>query len=565
MDTDQKYLLKIAEKSTERQLEQVERARASRQPRFTKTSPDEFFYSTYNWLNMGVEAPPYILDSRTRDKWLRLFWPNEPHLAGVLNSACLIDSNRGFSIVGGRNQVKRYIDISHNLEGGKGWRFYHRKGALSFRTADIGFVSEIGTDGRGGPMRMLWNVDPTRCRLTGDAQTPLKYYPPRAKMQEWKEDYFFRINSMPSTDETLYDLGYCGVSRAIEIAKTMIAVYQHDHEQLGARAPRGLLLLKNVSESMWTQAMATRDEQLDSYERMYYGGVAVLASSGLDDIDAKLVALSNLPKDFDRKVFTDLLMFAYALIFGYSPDEFWPVQGGSFGRSAEAQNQYRGSTSKGILDYPNEFKENYQRLLPDTIQFEFDQRDDEGELRATEVQQAKVNVIKSIYEAGIAQGMPMIDTWQAQYLLAEAGIIPQEWTQTEEKIVADDETAFKDDEERKVYWSRQDRVIRAAEQFPNEPIVWYRERAGRGSTITLWENAKEMARFTPQRHRRGRIIKRQTEDTSEIIYKNDAVTITVNDVDRAITDGGKNIGNDWLEAVTNEPMTKDEIEQNPVE
>jgi len=567
MDADQRYLLKIAEHQIARENENVERALKSKQPRFANTNPDEFWASTYNWLNEGLEQPPYVVDSRKRDTWLRTFWQKELHLAGVLNQSCLIDSNRGWNIIGGRNQVRRYVDISHGLENGKGWRFFQRKATLAFRTSDLGFVGEVGREGRNGPMRTIWTTDPARCKLTGSVDYPLRYYPSRGKSQTWREMDFFRIVSMPSTDENYLDLGFCAVSRAIEIAKTMIAVYQHDQESLGARAPRGLLLLKNISEGMWEQAMNSREAKLDAYERQYYGGVAVLASAGFDDVDAKLIALSQLPKDFDRKVFTDLLMYAYALVFGYDPAEFWPVASAGLSQGQSAAIQHQKASSKGVLDYPNEFQENYQGLLPPTLHFEYDQRDDEGELKAAEVQQAKVNVVKSMYEAGLQAGVPMISQWQAQYLLAESGLIPQEWTATEENITAD-ESDPGSEEEKRWRWSQSEYVIRSAEQFPHEPIVAYQYRSGRGREIMLWEDGREFSRYVPARRMRGsRLLPQVREDTSEVLYEDPQgkVVITENDVTRAIEAGGENIGPEWLEAITNPPMTDEEIKAHPVE
>lgn len=569
MEEDQKKLLRAVEERVSLEVEKVERAVKSLQPRFSKPSPDDFWASTYAWAHDDtLDEPPYIPDSRKRDSWLRKIWMREPHLAGVLNSSTMIDANRGFSIIGGRNQVKRFVDVCHNLENGKGWRFYHRKGAKSFRYADIGFVSEKGRNGSNGPITTLWTVDGARCKLTGDINYPLRYYPNRGKSQEWKYNEYFRISSMPSDDETYNDLGYCAVSRAIEIAKTMIAVYEHDHEQLGARAPRGLLILKNIAQSTWDTAMESREAKLDSIEHLYYGGIAVLASAGFDDIDAKLIALSNLPRDFDRKVFTDLLMYAYALVFGYDPEEFWPVSGGSLGRGRETEVQHAKASTKGTLDYCNEFQESFQRMLPDTVQFEYDQRDDLGELQAVEVQQAKANLIKIIYETGAQLGYPLLQPWQAMYLLAENNLIPQEWTETEENVVADDSTPGGDEEARSRY-SKYEAVQRSLYSHPEEEIIQYQWKAGRSYERVLFSSMKDYSRYNYRPRYRGKNHLRQSSENKDIeIYYEDpasGVMITSEDVKRALSDGGKNIGDDWLEAVSSEPMTAEEIENNPVE
>ena len=59
--------------------------------------------------------------------------------------------------------------------------------------------------------------------------------------------------------------------------------------------------------------------------------VEVIASGGMEQADAKLVALSQLPTGFDREVFTDQLMYGYSLVFGFDPTEFWPVNAGALG------------------------------------------------------------------------------------------------------------------------------------------------------------------------------------------------------------------------------------------
>src|SRR5690242_20297214 len=125
--------------------------------------------------------------------------------------------------------------------------------------------------------------------------------------------------------------------------------------------------------------MAARDAALAGENYKYFDAVAVLAS-GAADVDAKLVALSQLPAGFDRRTFTDLLMFGYALVFGYDPIEFWPVQFGALGRGNETQIQHDKATGKGGLDFALGFQEQLQENLPDTLQYDLDQRDQDADL-----------------------------------------------------------------------------------------------------------------------------------------------------------------------------------------
>ena len=330
-------------KAAKEALEVIERAQTlSKQPRLGGTVDKErMFASVYKWLKSEAEnEPKYQSDNRTRDRWLSEAWMKEPHLAGVINSVTAIDRNRDWSLTGGRNVVNRYNNILRGAEDGEGWRYFAGRAALSFYTSDLGAVTEIGRDGPDGPARAFFNVDPTKCMLTGNAATPLSYTPHNGKEQLWNPADYFRTTPLPSIREEYRGLGLCAVSRVWQLIQLMIAIYEHDLEQLGARAPKGLLLLQNISEQQWTDAMAAREANLSKLEREYYGGVAILAQEGVDQIDAKLVALSQLPAGFDLESVTKLIMLGIALAFGYDPIEFWPIDTGALGRSRESEIQH---------------------------------------------------------------------------------------------------------------------------------------------------------------------------------------------------------------------------------
>ena len=501
----------------------ITRARSgSKQPRFSGGS-DAVFGAVYRWVKKAEYfAPPYAVDTRKRDKWLRGFWLQEPHLAGVLNQAMMIDSNRAWNLVGGRNQVKRYIDILHDVEDGKGWRNLKSKQSLAYRTSDLGVIAEIGRDGKRGPMRSLYHVDPALCMMTGDRDLPLKYYPKGGKSQEWNPFDFYQFNSMPSTDEAMRGVGYCGVSRLLELAKIMLALMYHDQEQLGSRAPEGLLLLRGVTPTMWETAMNRRAEDLTGREQLYYGAVGVLASD-FDEIDAKLVALSQLPTGFDRKTFTDLIMYGFALCLGYSPDEFWPVATGGLGRGGESDVQMRLATSKGVGDYIEQDQEQMRRVLPDSLFFEYEVRDQDGELLEATVEQAKVNVIKAMYEGGAGQE-GLISREEARQLLVMQNLIPAEWTEEEEDVIATD-AAVTQSRTYRMQIRDMEQIRAGAMRAPDDPIVRYRWPSE--ALHTIWDSGAEM--LQPVFRSTGHPIRRATLYSS----KRQEFTITDEDVEDA--------------------------------
>jgi hypothetical protein len=354
----------------------------------------------------------------------------------------------------------------------------------------MGGLLEIGRDGIDGPMRAMYSMDPARCVLSGDISHPLTYYPPQGRLAKMREDDYMRVSSMPSTDERFKGLGYCAVSRCLELAKTMIAIYECNNEQLGAKAPTGLLLLNGISQKMWIDAMSARDVDLEGKDAQYFSSVAVLASAAAT-VEAKLVALRNLPAQFDMREWMDMLMYGYALCFGYDPSEFWPVQFGAIGRGTETEVQHEKATGKGRLDCVLGIQEQLQEQLPDSIELLFDQRDEKGDLLHAEVDAAWAAVTDKLLEKG------QITVPESRVLLAEQGVIPRTWAPTPDVESTDLSDADKDAEVvdpntvkpvdaappaedvtkqqrmmRDVLLSMP-RVLSAIDKYPEEPLVEY--------------------------------------------------------------------------------------------
>lgn len=553
-------------------LETVERAvgeaAGSKQPRFAGVSSQALFQSLYKWAKNELQIEPrYQTDSRARDRWLSNIWRSEPHIAGVLASVVSINANRGWWISGGRNQVNRYNAILRGVEDGAGWRQYFSQASQSFYTSDIGSITEIGRDGGpDGPMRDLYFVDSARCYLTGKRNIPLAYAPSNGMTEQgWMANDYFRVSSMPSTNEALRGLGFCALSRAIQLVQLMMAVYEHDKEMLGAKAPKGLLLLNNISESQWLNAMTARAANLTSMEREYYGGVAVLAQEGVDKVDAKLLALSQLPAGFDIKVSTDLLMYGLALVFEQDPNEFWPVSGAVLGRGAEAQLQHAKATGKGSLSFVLSWQDKFQQELPDTLEMEFEQRDIQGELIEANVQKAWADVADVLYQKGVGP----LTTDETRIWLAERGVIPTEWTLAKDEITAESSGEISGEQRSISRMVNRSSMWAAAFASPFEPLIranhlgeveyisstgleWIRKYKKHPMARSM---AAEYGWYNPTvvrdvfGHSFG--VKQLTVSrAAKILFENDEVTITQEDVDKAINEGADRIGAEYKDLVS---------------
>lgn len=458
----------------------------SKQPRFKDTKDVyDIFSSWLYWQISDFEnEPPYIPDSRIRDTWLRKFAQLDPHLAGVISTVVAIDKNRGWRMVGGRNQVLRYSDMLHAITvapGVSGWRPAVSHLSQSFWTTDMGGLLECGREGMNGPLRALYSLDPARCKLTGKNDTPLVYYPRSGKSVALRDVDYIRVSSMPATDEAYNGLGYCAISRCLELTKIMLAIYQYDKEELGALAPRGLLLLSGISQKQWQEAMTARKADLEANEMKYFSKVAVLASQAAN-VEAKLTALSQLPTNFDMREWMDILMYGYALCFGYDPSEFYPVQFGAIGRGTETEIQHEKATGKGRLDCVLSFQEQLQEQFPQTLEFLFDQRDEKGDLLHAQVNKAWADEAKVLLDAGA------ITPVEARVLLADQNVIPRAWSEDPDFAESDLDEDIEGDElvdpstvqpvdatkkNTRDILLTMPRVQRAIAAFPDEPLVEY--------------------------------------------------------------------------------------------
>ena len=178
--------------------------------------------------------------------------------------------------------------------------------------------------------------------------------------------------------------------------------------------------------------------------------------------------------------------------------------------------------------------------MPPTLAYEFEQRDDEGELQAFNVQKAKLDVAATAYQAGLMQGAPLLSREEARILLAQAGVIPPEWTQTEEDITASDTEGIESEEEEVAPNNQEaqraldsDPVRRAMRVFPREPIERHH-----------WPTKRVQTLWIPRAHVWP--VSREVK----VLYEDGDVKITDADVRKAIRAGKQRLGEEFAELLT---------------
>jgi len=432
----------------------------------TKQNGRRFLNSVVKLISRAdEEIPPITTNSQKRDKALLTFVRSEPLLAGVVSSAVSRDKNRAWTLIGGSRQVGKYANLLHELNDGKGWRHFVSTMANSWYATNFGFIGEIGYESKNGSASTMWTVDPTKCLNTFEGD--VEYYSNFNSKVVFNKSEFIQGNSMPSPIEELNFLGHCSVDRALDFSRLMIGIISHQLEKLGVSPPKGILHGKGIKLKEWENALQQAEIDRENMGAYYEGVLALFTDN--TDADLKLIGLSQLPDNFSLKSFVDIIMQGYALAFGYPVGEFWAIESGSFGRAGEMEVQVKQATAKGELDFALNFQEQIQQnFLPSTVNFEFDTRNDSGDAVLIEANAKSVEMVVDLVKNLI------ITVEEARVLLAEANIIPNDWTDTDEDIVATDVQKVR------TYFFENTKALKQI-QRTNEQIAVYRYSLDGGS------------------------------------------------------------------------------------
>jgi hypothetical protein len=236
-------------------------------------------------------------------------------------------------------------------------------------------------------------------------------------------------------------------------------------------------------------------------------------SSGPEMPEFVVTLLSNLPDQWDIELWTRILMRGYESAFGYK-GEFTYENAGVLGRGNEVQTQHRNATAMGGKDFILANQGEIQNILPPTIEFLYDERDVEGEIEEANLQRAKADVITSIsnwVEVSPAGQQSRIPTAQLLQLAAENDVVPDDWAVGEEDVTATDEEEVEQPNE------LSERVQRAMQAFPDEPIVRYEWPRDRTRIVRV--PRRRSFYFPKVLHRSvGEVVKSYEDSLTNLVY-----------------------------------------------
>jgi len=270
------------------------------------------------------------------------------------------------------------------------------------------------------------NLDSGQCQLTGDPVYPVLYrntkemYCPKCKKKyvggigQCPEDdtqlvpmvhklhatRVVHLVDMPSPNEAMKNVGFCGVSRVIASSFVLLKLAQYKNEKLSDLPQAGLLLLNNILPAQWENITKGHQKDRRKLGQEIWSNIMVLM--GLDPerpITADFLNFAQLPDQFNEKEATELYINIVALAFGVDVREFWPMGAGGIGATAaETLIMHQKAKGKGVGDLISTLERAINwHLLPEAVSFAFDFQDDDEDKAKAELDETRTKTILSMY------------------------------------------------------------------------------------------------------------------------------------------------------------------------
>lgn len=433
-------------------------------------------YSEYlnNYIAFGRkcanECPPLerVSDIKYVQQWLDENGTNDPLVSIALRSAKQADVNTGWTLIGGKQKVKRVSDMLENSTlhpDLRSFNYWMSGMSNNFYTKFIGGVSQVHYDDL-GIASGLSLMDSNKLSLTGKFDKPLKVH--RVKEPLSPTDYF-RVVDNPYPDSGWYGYGKPALYTMQCVAVVTYAMWEYMQGELSDTAIRGILTISGADSDEVANAHRANLEKIRNGgmdEHDVYRNLLALISD--EKIGLEYLKFSRMPDGIGTpRDILDISAMIYAGLLGRPVHSFWQVNSGSFGNSNEAEIMSEASDSTGELAFLNRLAvELNKSIIPSGVKFEFSKLDNEGELERATQHRSYLDNAKCMTDLGYRESD--ID----DYLVMNQVIKP-EYSRTAE--TSEDEVILNENEARN---RRNKSIVKLAKEmrFNNEtdPIVEYR-------------------------------------------------------------------------------------------
>lgn len=363
-----------------------------------------------NWLgdSNGLIAPWW---SMQRDIELRTFWRDCDYLAGAIYAMVARIITLPFRVLPYDPTIELHVrqaeeftsQLVASTEWYRGWNVGMARFLIDHLTQDNGgFLEVIGEGAPDGPImgRFLGVVhrDSAKCQRTSDPRFPVIYRLDRGEAYKLHHTRVIEYSSMPSPDSRMNYVGFCSVSRCLNIARNLLDIMIFEQEKMGSRPPRTVLVGSKIGTKQLSEAFQMANEVMDAQGLKRFAKTILIGNPD-EDINLSMLDLAAVPDGFDKDASVKIGVAAIALALGIDFRELWPatVTGAT---KADASIQHLKAKGKGFGEIIQMIERLFGRkVLPAHLYLKFDYQDDEEDSLRAEIRRTRSESYKNNLES----------------------------------------------------------------------------------------------------------------------------------------------------------------------
>ena len=354
------------------------------------------------WMAAGNQAvAPWW--SRIRDKNLREFWKSVDVLAGAVYALEAKMATIPFHVEPHDYTIRSHMGLADDFdsmlmnacEWGKGWSAFYGKWTQDLLTQDNGAFGEIIGDGKpDGPIvgmpYAVCSLDSARCDRTSNPEFPVIYTALDGKRYKLHYTRVCFASIQPSPVAEMHDVGYCAVSKCLNISQNLLDILVYNQEKLGSRPSRGLMVASGgLDADDIKNAFKLASEEMDNRMLSRFSKTVVIGDATAPEGKLQMLDLASLPDGFNYETSMSIGMAAIALAFGVDARELWPMTSTGSTR-ADALIQHLKAQTKGIGHLLAIAEQAiFTKVLPSTLTATFDYTDDAQDRQVAEIKQIR--------------------------------------------------------------------------------------------------------------------------------------------------------------------------------
>ncbi|MCJ7744594.1 MAG: hypothetical protein MUO99_08600, partial [Dehalococcoidales bacterium] len=398
-----------------------------------------FVSSVADWIE------PWGRNWQKRDQQLRDFFPTETFVAGAFFSIGVANANFKWEIDAPPRTAEQIRVLLNTANRGKGWVNFVQKLTIDLETQDNGGFIEFIRKGKSAtsPVVGIATLDAARCTRTGDPLEPVIYLDKDNVRHLMKWYQVCAISECPSGIETMYDMGYCALTRVLKMAQILRDLATYKAEKVGGRFEKSIHIVGGPSKADLENILERDHNRASEQGLTRFMLPTILASLDPEKpVSHVEIPLASLPENFSFDEEMKWYLAALALGTGRDYQDFAPLPGGGLGTSSQSEVMHLKSKAKGPAWFMGmmEYVLNFYGVMPNTAHFEYEEMDPNDDKLEADTSKTRAETRAVQIQSG------EIDARMARQMAADIGDIDETILQMAGEIDVTDNATVENNE-----------------------------------------------------------------------------------------------------------------------